>query len=156
MKTSDAGIGLIKQFESFRADPYRDSVGLWTVGYGHKIEPGDAMTTVTEDEALQMLADDLKYSEGIINQHVACPLNQNQFDALASLVFNIGAGKEGVKDGFVTLRSGNESTLLKRLNAGQYEAAAEQFDLWCHADGAEFDGLLARREKEKALFLTPV
>lgn len=156
MKISEAGIDLIKGFEGFRAKPYPDIAGFMTVGFGHLIQHGEMCDSITEEKATELLGEDLLQAEGIVNTHVTVDLNQNQFDALVSFVFNVGAGREGVKDGFVTLRSGNQSTMLKRLNMGDFEATAAQFLNWDHADGVESEGLLDRRKKEMNLFLQAV
>lgn len=156
MKTSQNGIDLIKGFEGFRAQPYRDVAGYNTVGYGHKMLPGELIDSVTTQTAEQLLADDLESAEGIINRNVGVFLNQNQFDALVSFVFNVGAGKEEVKDGFVYLKDGKPSTMLKTLNFGEYDVAADEFLKWDYAAGIACESLYGRRVKEKALFQAPV
>ena len=80
--------------------------------------------------------------ESAVYENVKVGLNQNQFDALVSLTYNIGIG------------AFSKSTLLKKLNAGDYKGTSNQFDVWVNAGGKRLDGLVKRRAKEKALFLT--
>lgn len=154
MKTSENGIALVKEFEGFSGTVYDDVVGKPTIGYGHLIKKGENLLTVTADEAESLLAKDLEYFERVIETHVSPDLKQNQFDALVSFVFNVGEGKQGVKDGFLMLKSGNPSTMLKKLNAYDFEGAALEFPKWNKAGGNVVAGLTTRREKEKTLFLT--
>ena len=156
MQTSENGIDLIKGFEGFSAVPRPDINGINEIGFGHDIKPGETFTSVDENDATDLLCKDLAYFESIINDNVIAPLNQNQFDALVSFVYNVGPGRGGVKDGFLHLRSGAESTMLRKLNAGDYEGAAAQFLNWDNADGVESEGLYNRRTKEMELFLTAV
>lgn len=140
MKTSQTGIDLIKEFEGFRTEPYKDGGGVWTQGFGHTKDVTADSFVIDEAKGEEWLKADLNTAEHAINLHVGPSLTQNQFDALASLVFNVG------------------STPLRRsigtyLNNGNYEAAANQFTLWCHDNGKLIPGLLRRREAEKALFL---
>lgn len=143
MKTSQNGIDLIKKFEGCRLTTYEDEGGLPTIGYGHtgNIEMG---LTITQDQADQYLSDDLIHTETGIECMVNVPLNQNQFDALVSLVFNIGRGN--FKD----------STCLQRLNSGLYFEAANWILPWHKIHGVESESLANRRTAERALFLTPV
>lgn len=139
MKISDAGLALIKQCEGFRADAYRDAVGVWTIGYGHtrNVRAGDRITPA-EGEAL--LRADLATAGDDVSRAVLVPLCQGQFDALASFVFNLGGpALEG-------------STLLRKLNAGDYAGAAAEFPRWCRAGQRVLPGLVARRTAERALF----
>ena len=142
MTTSDAGIGLIKQFEGVRLTAYRDSVGVPTIGYGSTrgVKMGDV---ITQAEADTRLRQDLQSAEFAVNRLVKPALTQNQFDALVSFVFNLGG---------TALAS---STLLKYLNNGKYAEAAQEFPKWTHAGGAVLAGLIARRAAERALFLQP-
>lgn len=141
--TSASGINLICSFEGLELKAYDDSVGVWTIGYGTtvingvKVKKGD---TCTLEQAKSYMASDLKKFEAAVNK-VTVPLNQNQFDALVSLAYNIGTGAFA------------SSTLLKKLNGGDYKGAAAQFDVWNKAGGKRMQGLVNRRAKEKALFL---
>lgn len=144
VKTSQAGIDLIKQFEGLELEAYPDpGTGgePWTIGYGHTggVKPGD---TVTEDEAEELLRQDLEKFEDCVNAYVFAPITQNQFDALVSFAFNVGCG---------ALKS---STLLRLLNNGDTEAAAAQFGRWNKAAGRVLAGLTRRRGAERDLFQT--
>ena len=142
MKTSTNGIDLICSFEGLRLKAYDDGVGVWTIGYGttvingRKVKKGD---TCTLEQAKSYMAQDLKQFESAVNQ-VKVPLNQNQYDALVSLTYNIGVSA------FLS------STLFKKLNAKDYKGAAEQFGRWNRAGGKVMRGLTNRRAKERKLF----
>lgn len=140
MRTGINGLTLIKQFEGLRLQAYKCPADRWTIGYGHTADVG-ANDVITEEEALSFLRQDVAGSERAVNQYVHVPLTQNQFDALVSFVFNLGVGN------FRT------STLLKKLNAGDDDGAAQEFGRWIHAGGKALPGLVRRREAERALFL---
>jgi lysozyme len=145
IKISKAGINKIKRYEALRLNAYQDSVGKWTTGYGHLILPNEdyLMTgAITETQAENLLKNDLAKVEKVINGAVQVPITGNQYDALVSLVFNIGAGN------FMT------STLLKKLNEGDYEGAAAEFPRWSYADGKQLPGLMARRANEQNVFIS--
>ena len=91
MKTSKDGIDLIKEFEGFRKDAYLCPGGVWTIGYGHTrgVRAGDS---ILESEAEDLLKEDLREAEEAVSHLVSTPLRQSQFDALVSLVYNIGSG----------------------------------------------------------------
>lgn len=139
MTTSDKGIELIKQFEGFRNQAYLCPAGVWTIGYGHTkaVKPGMVISS-TRGEVL--LREDLRFFEATVNQSVKVPLNQNQFDALVSLCYNIGS------------TAFNNSTLLKLLNKSQYDAAQWQFLRWVNGGGRQLPGLVKRRQAERDLF----
>jgi len=139
MHTSQRGLDLIKSFEGLRLTAYDDGVGVQTIGYGHTrgVKPG---MTITEEQAVQFLREDLYSAERDIDRLVTVHLCQHQFDALASLVFNIGG------------TAFRDSTLLRKLNAGDYAGAAAQFDRWVHGGGKILPGLVRRRAAERALF----
>ncbi|MEL6237024.1 MAG: lysozyme [Pseudomonadota bacterium] len=138
------GLALIKESEGLRLSTYLDAVGKSTIGYGHLIRPGEMFNgPISLQQAESLLRNDLHDTEQGIASAVRVPLTQNQFDALASFVFNLGAGR---------LRS---STLLRKLNAGDYAGAANQFLLWDKAGGKPLKGLTKRRQAERKLFLTP-
>lgn len=141
MKTSEKGIELIKSFEGLRQFSYKCPAGVWTIGYGHTggVKKGD---TCTEEEAIELLKKDLEIFEHSIKDLVKVELNQNQFDALVSFVFNVGVG------------AFQDSTMRKFLNSKQFSAAAEQFDKWVHSKGVKLEGLVKRRAAEKNLFLS--
>ena len=145
MKTSPVGINLITSFEDLRLAAYDDGVGVWTIGYGTTVYPngigvkrGDSCT---KTQAMSFFQYDLRRFEATVNQAVKVVINQNQFDALVSLTYNIG---EGAFKG---------STLVKELNAGYYKAAADEFPKWNRGGGKVMKGLVRRRAAERELFL---
>lgn len=139
MKTSQEGICLIKKFEGCELEAYRCSAEVLTIGYGHTqgVNEGDSCT---QDEAEDLLVKDLEEFEFYVNDIVEQELNQNQFDALVAWTFNLGP---------TNLRS---STLLKRLNEGDFDDAPHQIRRWNKAAGQVLDGLVRRREAEALLF----
>ena len=145
MKTSDAGIALITEFEGLvltaYPDPGNPETGEpWTIGYGHTkgVRRGD---TCTKMLALAWLREDLAESEDAVDRLVKVDLAQHEFDALVSFTFNCGAG--------ALMRS----TLLRKLNAGDRAGAAAEFDEWVNGASGPLPGLVRRRAAEKALFL---
>lgn len=158
MITNDRGRQIIQEAESLRLKPYRCPAGIWTVGWGHTDPYGYVEElakrggSITKHQAEELLAHDLEESERIVTQAVKVPLNGNQFSALVSFVFNVGPGRKGKKDGFVTLKSGRPSTMLRKLNEGDYAGAAAEFPKWVSAQGVQLPGLVKRRAAEKRLF----
>ena len=149
-QTSDNGIAKIKQWEGFKKKAYRDGGGVWTVGYGHTSDENLTVTSTTvisEEEAERLLRIDLREAEDVVNEYVKVPLNQNQFDALVSFVFNIGKGSKK-QPGFTT------STLLKKLNAGDYNAVPKELARWNKDNGKVVAGLTNRRAAEAGLWAT--
>jgi len=146
MQLSAEGLELLKRFEGFRGQPYSDVAGFPTIGYGHRIVPPESFPPeafpggVSEPLAANLLAGDVSAAERAIGELVKVALTQGQFDALVDFCFNLGAGR---------LQS---STLLHCLNAGRYDAAAEQLLLWDLAGGEANLGLKARREAELCLW----
>ena len=147
MKIDNKGLDLIKKFEGFRSHPYRDSVGIWTVGYGttHYMS-GRSVTKDDQDlskrTASMLLEDEVnKIYAHAVNVYVRVPLLQSHFDALVSLTYNIGP------------QAFKRSTLLKKLNEGDFEGAALEFPKWDKAGGRVSEGLLTRRMLEQDLFL---
>ena len=149
MKTSRAGIDLIKHFESFRPSPYLCDGGKWTIGWGHTkgVTKDTKPITMAEGEAL--LAEDLVEFEDAVTDLVVVPLEQHQFDALVSFCFNVGADidADAIAEGL------GDSTLLKKLNAGDAVGAAAEFLRWNKAKGRIMRGLVKRREAEMNMFL---
>ncbi|EMI4477667.1 lysozyme [Enterobacter hormaechei subsp. xiangfangensis] len=146
MQTSEKGIALIKQFEGCKLTAYQDSVGVWTIGYGWT-QPVDgkpirAGMTIKQETAERLLKTGLVSYESDVSRLVKVGLTQGQFDALVSFTYNLGA------------RSLSTSTLLLKLNAGDYAAAADEFLRWNKAGGKVLNGLTRRREAERALFLS--
>lgn len=139
MNISDNGVKLIKGFEGLRLESYLDSVGVWTIGYGHTLDVKQGQV-INDKQANIYLTEDLKQVEQVIAENVRVPLNQNQFDALASFIFNLGGG------------AFKRSTLLKKLNQGDYSGAALEFNRWVHAGKTILPGLVRRRKTESELF----
>jgi lysozyme len=142
---NDEGVRLIKESESLRLTAYQDAVGIWTIGYGHTgpdVTPGK---TITREQADALLRSDVGSAESDVRRLVKVPLSSNQFSALVSFVFNVGAGPTGF----------GGSTMLRLLNQGDYAGAADQFPRWNKAGGKVLQGLVKRRAAERALFLKP-
>lgn len=139
-KCSEDGLKLIEEFEGCQLETYQDSVGIWTIGYGH-IKGVCRGMTCTQAQAEEWLAQDVQIAAGAVNRLVTESITQREFDALVSFVFNLGQ------------RSLANSTLLKLLNAGDHDGAADQFKRWDKAGGVEVAGLLRRRNAESALFM---
>ncbi len=145
MHVSPSGIDLICNFEGKRLVAYDDGGGVWTIGFGTTIYPNGIKVkrgdTCTREQAKAYMTPELKKFELAVNSAVTVPINQNQFDALVSLTYNIG------------IKAFKNSTLLKKLNVGDIRSAAAQFDVWNKDGGKVVQGLVNRRAKEKALFL---
>lgn len=135
----------IKEHEGLRLVAYLDSVGVWTIGYGDTGPDVVKGLTITKEQAEERLRKRLVEFEGYVNRYVKVKLTQNQFDALVSLVYNIGP------------TNFNSSTLLLKLNAGDYVGAADQFLVWnkgrVNGKLVVIKGLVNRRRKERELFL---
>lgn len=142
MNISEKGIKLIKNFEGCRLEAYKCPAGIWTVGYGHTGSTVHQGLKISQSEADSLLKTDLIIHCNNVSKLVKVPLNQNQFDALVSLEYNIGYGNF------------SRSTLLKLLNAKNYKGAAEQFAVWRLGGGKILPGLVKRRKAEKDLFLS--
>lgn len=140
MMLSLAGLAHLKQWEGLKLNPYKDAAGLWTIGYGHLLKPGEWWDSITEAQASSLLAQDVGTAEDAVNSLVKVKLAQTQFDALVSFVYNVGVG------------AFRRSTLLKLLNAGDYAGAAAQLPAWRKAGGQVIQGLVNRRNAELALF----
>ena len=141
MQLSAAGLALLKESEGFRSQVYRDTTGLPTIGYGHRLLPEESYPNgITEDGAREMLRNDVRGAEQSVRRLVRVPLAQGQFDALVDFCFNLGARRLA------------GSTLLADLNAGRYPAAAEQLLLWDHTGAEENAGLRTRRIAEFQLW----
>lgn len=140
MEYSKKGLALTEQFEGCSLVAYQDIVGVWTIGYGHtrSVKAGDVCT---REQAEAWLQQDIADAVQFVNDHVTVPLTQGQFDALVDFVFNLGDG------------AFQSSTLLKLINAGDMEAATNEFEKWSHAGGKVVAGLLRRRQAEKEEFI---
>ena len=154
MTPSKACYDLIKQFEGFRSKAYLCPAGILTIGYGHTgtdVLPG---MRITEAQADEILKRDVAKFAAMVEKALTAKVSQGQFDALVSFCFNTGPGKAGVKDGLITLKNGNQSSLLRKTNAGDRLGAAAEFDKWTKANGQELRGLVARRDAEQRLYLS--
>lgn len=143
MKTSSRGAELIKKWEGVRLKSYQDSVGVWTIGYGHT-KTAKPHQEISLKQAHELLEQDIKQHESYIDRYVKVYLTQNQYDALSSFVFNLGGGAL------------QKSTLLKKLNQGDYKGAGGEFLRWTKAGGKELKGLVNRRKEESRMFLEEV
>ena len=146
MTTSPQILSFIKSHEGLRLSAYRDPVGIWTIGYGHTGTAKQGQT-ITRAQADALFIKDVQEAEKAVKSLVRVPLNPNQFGALVSFVFNAGAFKF------------RGSTLLKKLNAGDYKGAADEFLRWDKAgcntgQGCQrLPGLTKRRAEERNFFL---
>jgi GH24 family phage-related lysozyme (muramidase) len=140
MVLSGAGLAMIKKFEGFSAKPYPDHKGF-SIGYGHLIKAGENYTLVDKDQAEKILREDTRWAETAVNNAINVKITQNQFDAMCSLCFNIGAG------------AFNSSTVVRKTNENNRGAAAAGFDLFNLASNQINKALVSRRSQEKALYL---
>ncbi len=147
-QVNKAGMDLIKKWEGFRDKAYQDSVKVWTIGYGHtkNVKLGD---TITQEEALELLQEEVAGFAASVQKYLitnkGVPLNDNQFSALVSLTYNIGAGWMIRKYG-----------LFKLLVNLEYARAASRILAYHYAGGKPLQGLRNRRKEERELFLKSV
>jgi GH24 family phage-related lysozyme (muramidase) len=147
MKASEKCLELIRRFEGFRSKAYRCPAGVWTIGYGstryadgtrvHQSDP-----PITEAQADEIMRATLGEYESAVNRYVSVFINQNERDSLIDFAYNAGA------------KNLLNSTLLKKLNAGDRKGAAKEFERWVYADGQILGGLVRRRMAERVLFET--
>jgi lysozyme len=139
MKISAEGLSLIKKFEGCKLEAYLCPANVWTIAYGRTkdVKEGD---TCTQEKAEEWLIEEMEEYEGYINDQVTVDLEQNQFDALVSWVYNLGP---------TNLSS---STMLKVLNEEKYNEVPNQIRRWNKAGGKVLKGLIRRREAESLLF----
>ena len=149
MQTSDNGLNLIKKSEGFRGNAYTDPATggkPYTIGYGTTVYPSGMPVKLgdkaTEQQADAYLRNDVKKFEAAVSNAVKVKLNQGQFDALVSFTYNVGPANMA------------SSTLIKKLNAGDVNGAADEFPRWNKAAGKVMAGLTTRRAAERALFLS--
>lgn len=136
MKTSSQGLDLLTERESKRNKAYLDTKGIPTIGVGHTGPEVRLGLEWTDDEVRIALENDVKRCEDAINLYCVHPLTQNQFDALVSFIFNVGV------NAFI------KSTMLRKLNQGDFEGASQEFDRW-HIPSS----ITTRRNAEKFQFL---
>ncbi len=138
---SDKGLELTKSFEGLHLEAYRDCAGIWTIGYGHTGLGVSAGQSISETEADDLLRTDLAEAVACVNRSVQAQISQGQFDAMVDFCFNAGRGNFA------------QSTLLRKVNGGDFAGAAAQFALWVHAGGEVVAGLMRRRSAEATLFM---
>ncbi|WDI32057.1 lysozyme [Hyphococcus flavus] len=141
LRINAEGLQIIKESEGLRLEAYNLG-GQWLIGYGHS-RTARAGMTITESEAEQLLREDVRDSEDAVKRMVEVPVNENQFSAMVSLAYNLGSG------GF------SRTTVLERINQGDYQGAADGFLNHNRAGGQVNEHLTHRREKERELFLKP-
>lgn len=154
MRLSEDGARLIQSFEGLRLKIYLDAVGVPTGGWGHTkgLTQADVGRDITRAQAEAWFMQDVREFEKGVNRLVLVPLSQNQFDALVSFAFNVGLDEDAddIAEGL------GDSTLLERLNSGNYAGAAAELPKWRFAGGKSLRGLERRRAAEMALFMEAV
>lgn len=154
MKFSNAGQALLMDIEGFEEKPYKDLAGHPTIGFGHKIKPGEVFDTITKYTGIMIMMEDAKPFENFINYYVPVDLTQNQFDALVIFLFNIGDGNF------------SKSTVYTNLKLGRFEEATVPWAKWINVSEwvvdpktgikkkvlVPVDGLIKRRKREIELF----
>jgi lysozyme len=150
LQISDEGVTLVKTSEAFRAQMYNCPAGHCTIGYGHLVHLGPVGSDpksearfaagLTESQASALLREDLQTYEAAVHHLVKVPIDQSEYDALVDFEYNLGTGALA------------QSTLLKKLNAKDYDGTAAEFDRWVNANGHRLAGLVKRRDEEEALF----
>ena len=145
MKLSQNGVNFIKSHEALRLKAYQDSKGVWTIGWGHtkNVHPGDV---ITREQAEQFIRDDLAWVERVLNADLVSGrdnpiVTQNEYDALCSLVFNIGS------------QAYLDSTVRRKIKQGDKMGAAHAFGMWIYSNHKIAPGLVTRRNAERKMFL---
>ncbi|WP_414620966.1 glycoside hydrolase family protein [Calothrix sp. CCY 0018] len=147
-KISDNGLKFIAEHEGMILHLYNDPANHATIGVGHLVhhgpicgnEPEEFKHGITKERAMEILQSDVITAENTVHKLVKVPLNQNQFDALVSFVFNIGETQF------------TSSTLLAKLNDQDYQAVPSELNRWVHGEGKKLPGLINRRRNEGNLF----
>jgi len=134
------GLDLVKRFESFESTRYTCPAGYPTIGYGHVILDGEGLQEITEAEAETLLLGDIAISERAVLRLIKIPLEDNQFDALASFTFNVGGGAL------------QRSTLRQKVNREEHAEVPDEFRKWIYGGGRKLKGLILRREMEANLY----
>jgi GH24 family phage-related lysozyme (muramidase) len=143
----NSGLDFISNFEGYRSTIYNDSAGLPTIGFGHLIREAESSQFaggVTREQAVDLLNTDSALAVTAVNDLVEVPLNQNQFNALTSFVYNVGRGNF------------ESSTLRREVNLGRFDRVSDELNRWTHAGGREISGLQRRRAAEGELFNRPL
>ena len=151
-KISEDGLDHLKRFEGYRPFTYDDFApdvpfedgglarGTLTIGYGHTGAAAVAGNVLEDGEGEMLLGEDIAWVADAIDAHVRADLDQGQYDALSGFIFNIGASNF------------RRSTLLRKLNAGDVDGAAMEFQRWVYSKGVKLEGLVIRRSAEAAMF----
>eukprot|EP01094_Clydonella_sp_ATCC50884_P015965 TRINITY_DN26640_c0_g1_i1.p1 TRINITY_DN26640_c0_g1~~TRINITY_DN26640_c0_g1_i1.p1 ORF type:complete len:278 (-),score=47.07 TRINITY_DN26640_c0_g1_i1:116-871(-) len=140
---NQAGLELIEVSEGWESCYYLDVAGYGTIGYGHLVTSSDPYgpgSCISKAEGEQLLLQDVKSAEDCVNKYVKVPLNDNQFSALVDFTFNLGCG------------AFRDSTLLSKLNQGDYQSVCSELQRWVYAGGVVQPGLVTRRQRECDLF----
>ena len=142
---SPHGLDKLKQWEGLKTKAYKDAGGVWTIGYGHTAAAGTPAPrqgmVITASEAESILLKDLTQYEAAVENNVNVKLNDNQFAALVSFAFNVG------------INAFKNSTLLKKLNSGNFDAVPVELRKWVKAGGKKVQGLVNRRQAEGYLWM---
>lgn len=148
MKISDKGVAILIDFEGLKLEPYNDSAGFATIGVGHLIGKRpvcdldhERYIGFTKEEAIVLLREDVAAAESAVLRAIHVSVSQNQFDAMVSLCYNIGAGNFA------------KSSVVRLVNLKMFDTAADMFKVWNTAGGKVVTGLINRRARERALFL---
>lgn len=142
MNASPAGLAMLKRLEACNLKAYQDGGGVWTIGYGHTGHDVFEGLEITEFEAERLFKNDVRRAERAVSVGIlGVPVSQSQFDALVSLVFNVGTA------------AFYESRMALKLRSRDFFGAANEFDDWVHDNGKVVAGLVKRRAREKSLFL---
>ncbi len=141
-KVTQDCIDLIRHFEGFRSKPYLCPANYLTIGVGHLITESEKFDEITEEEGDELLRKDLTKSEGSVLRLLTVPLEDNQYDALVSFVFNLGGGAL------------QRSALRRKVNRGEHGDVPDEFRKWIFAGGRKLKGLVRRRETEAILYAT--
>ncbi len=152
MKADADLFDLLKRSEGLELVAYPDPASggaPWTLGHGHTrgVRPGDRCTVA---QAAAWLAEDVAEFETMVNSYISQPMTQGQFNSFVSFAYNMGPGGKGVKDGFVSLASGNPPSIRRHFNAGNWRVAADEFPKWANPP---LPGLVIRRARERDMFL---
>lgn len=137
----DEAITLVKHFEGIRLIRYKDIIGFPTIGYGHLCKPNDGLAIISQEQADDLLMQDLLIAASAVKRLTTYPLSNNQFSALIDFVFNLGVG------------SYQASTLRMVINRGDFDDVPTQLNRWVYGKGMKIPGLVARRKAEASLFI---
>lgn len=144
MKCNEAGLSIIKRFEGLRLKAYKCPAGIWTIGYGSTGKHVHEGMVITEEQADKLLRSDVRTAESAVTRGVNVDLNENEFSALTSFVFNIGGNAFW------------RSNMRALINRNDMKSASLEFARWNRSKGTVLAGLIERRKAEAALFTKPV